>query len=67
MSEYEYTISRDRVNAVLATDIAKRHHLTYEQVYDFCTADWPEGEDHQLWLESASPEALAEWIVAAQD
>ena len=26
--------------------------------------DWPEGDDHQNWLETADPQEIADWLAA---
>jgi len=30
----------------------------------FCLADWPEGQEHQDWLNKATAEEIADWAIA---
>lgn len=61
-----YEISDDKVQAIVSTDSGKRAGLTTGEVYEFCTADWPEGQEHQDWLDSATPEEIAGWVIAGR-
>lgn len=58
MSEH-FTMTNER-----AEEIAAVGGFTVEQVREFCLADWPEGEDHQLWLDTAPADEIAGWIEA---
>lgn len=62
MAEY-YTIDSDKL-AQVVTLVQARHPLTAEQVRQFCLDDWPEGDEHQRWLDNASTEEIADWVVA---
>lgn len=60
-----YTIEDSKLNKVVEiinqnTDPA----ATEELIGDVCLYDWPEGREHQEWLDSASPEEIANWIAA---
>jgi hypothetical protein len=39
-------------------------NLDSETINDFILADWPEGKEHQSWLDSATPEQIADWVIA---
>lgn len=38
----------------------------YDQdiVAEFLYADWDNQDEHQEWLESASPQEIADWLIA---
>ena len=66
----------DTQKMVDVTEILARHHgldpesleagvIDVIKVTDFCTAGWPEGQEHQTWLNQATPEQIAGWIIAA--
>lgn len=38
-----------------------------EKVAAFCCADWPEGDEHQAWLNTAPAEEIANWMQANDD
>jgi hypothetical protein len=62
MATEHYTLSDER-----AARIAALAGLTIEEVRDFALADWPEGEEHQAWLDTANEREIADWIVAGRD
>ena len=35
-----------------------------EAIRDYCLADWPEGEEHQRWLDTAPIPEIADWVLA---
>ncbi len=35
-----------------------------EATVDFVLADWHEGDEHQKWLETASSDEIAGWVIA---
>jgi hypothetical protein len=57
MTEY-YGISDERVQA-----IAHDAGMAPEDVRAYCTADWPEGQEHQDWLDTASTREIATWCI----
>lgn len=59
MSAEYYTMTDER-----AEEIAARAGLTPEQVREVALADWPEGAEHQAWLNSASVQEIADWVLA---
>lgn len=69
-----YTVNGDTMNAVF--DLICRHHgidpsspeiarIDILAITDYCTADWSEGEEHQHWLDTASAQEIADWIISA--
>ncbi len=42
--------------------IAAAAGLTVTQVRDLALADWPEGDEHQAWLDTAPVPAIASWL-----
>lgn len=55
MTEY-FRIDDERVQAIAADA-----NMTPEAVREYCTADWPEGQEHQDWLDTASVHEIATW------
>ena len=56
-TEY-YTMSDERALAIAR---AIGGSTTIEDVREFCLADWPEGAEHQRWLDTASIDEIADW------
>lgn len=54
-----YTMTTER-----AEEIAQLAGLTTGQVRDYCLTDWPQGEEHQRWLDTAPVGEIAAWIDA---
>jgi hypothetical protein len=52
-----YTMSDDKV-----AEIARIARAEPDAVRDYCTNDWPEGEEHQRWLDDASAQEIADWL-----
>lgn len=66
MPTHFYTIKWDKVvevtNLVNDTD----SDVTRQQVEDFCCADWADGDSHQMWLNNAPAEEIADWYLAGR-
>lgn len=62
MSEY-YTIDSEKLAAITASVQQRIPRMTEAQVRDFVLADWPEGQLHQDWLDNATVEEIASWVV----
>jgi hypothetical protein len=56
----DYQISTERVSEIIASD-PRLSAYTAEQVEDICCADWSEGEEHQVWLDTAPAAEIASW------
>ena len=37
----------------------------HSEAYDFCLADWPEGDEHLQWLLDADADELRSWTEAS--
>jgi hypothetical protein len=59
-SDY-YSIYRSRL-----LEIAAAAHITEAQAFDFVLADWPEGKEHQDWIDNAATDEIASWAKAAR-
>lgn len=59
MSAEYYTMTDER-----AEEIAVLAGLTSGQVREVALADWPEGAEHQAWLDSAPVQEIADWVLA---
>ena len=46
------------------TRLVQQHSpwATRHQIEKFIGADWPEGEEHQEWLNGASAQEIADWV-----
>ncbi len=62
MTTDHYTIDPTKLTAITASVQASRP-MTEAQVRDFVLADWPEGAEHQQWLDSAPVSEIADWVV----
>lgn len=47
-----------------AKKVAKLAGISVEEVMEFALADWDEGKEHQTWLDNASAQEIADWIVS---
>ena len=63
MTTEHYTIDPTKLTAIIASVQTSRPAMTEAQVRDYCLADWPEGQEHQDWLDSATVEEIASWVV----
>lgn len=52
-----YSIDTER-----ARQIAEMVGVSLEEVVEYAAADWPEGEVHQAWLDTAPIEEIAGWM-----
>ncbi|MCP4567944.1 MAG: hypothetical protein GY841_10230 [FCB group bacterium] len=60
-----YHIDAEKLEQV--TDIVNNETdpaATAELVKAEICADWNEGDEHQAWIESATPQEIADWIVS---
>ena len=63
--EHGYTISTEKLEQITA--IFNRDtdpQATEELVQSEICADWNEGDEHQEWIDSASPEEIADWLAS---
>lgn len=44
--------------------VNKEIKMSGQDVEGFCTADWHEGQDHQDWLNTATAQEIADWVIA---
>lgn len=54
-----YEISTTRIAA-----IAELANVSFDDAYEIIHADWDNATEHQAWLDSASDEEIASWVVA---
>ena len=60
-----YTISSEKLGQV--TEIINRHTdpaATQGLIESEVCADWNEGAEHQDWIDTASPEEIADWLAS---
>lgn len=60
-----YQINDEKLEQVVAifnqeTDPAATDQLIRAEI----CADWNEGDEHQAWIESASPQEIADWLAS---
>jgi hypothetical protein len=61
----EFTINREKLEAV--TRIFNNEtdpKATEELIETEICADWHEGEEHQEWINAASPQEIADWLAS---
>jgi len=61
--EMTYTIDDEKLDQV--TEIVNRDTdpaATPDLIRSQICADWPEGQEHQDWIDDADPEEIADWI-----
>jgi hypothetical protein len=61
----KYTIDREKLEEVVTifnreTDPAATDELVEREI----CADWNEGEEHQEWINSATPQEIADWLAS---
>ena len=62
----DFTIDPTKLTAITAIVQTSRPAMTEAQVRDYCLADWPEGQEHQDWLDNAPVSEIADWVIAGQ-
>ena len=65
VSEY-YSVDSEKLSAITASVQQRIPRMTESHVREYCLADWPEGQEHQAWLDSASVAEIADWVLAGQ-
>lgn len=59
---YEMDDARVKEVTVLVRDF---RCMSEADVAEFCLADWPEGTEHQEWLDTAPVQNIADWIITS--
>jgi len=60
-----FTIDNDKLDEVTRIiNHEAQPSATESKVAAFVLADWPEGDEHQQWLNVASPKEIADWVIA---
>jgi hypothetical protein len=57
-----YQVTDARLAEIIASD-ARLAAFTPEAVHAYCVADWPEGDEHQTWLDTAPAQQIAVWAL----
>ena len=57
-----YTMSHERIDAVIAAVQADYPSATEDDVISVLDGDWPEGREHQEWLNNATIAEIAAWV-----
>lgn len=65
MMDGNYTIDQDKLEKVVKifneeTDPAATEGLVKSEI----CADWNEGDEHQDWIDKASPQEIADWLAS---
>lgn len=61
-----FTIDSKKLEAVVKAVQNDRPDIAQRTIEEFVTADWPEGKEHQQWLDNASVQHIADWVIAGQ-
>ena len=59
-----YTIDREKLEAVVNVYSESEPNVSTADVEAYICGDWPEGQEHQDWIDSADPQEIADWIAA---
>lgn len=62
MTHY-FAIDQDKLDEVAAL-VRQSSAISDSDVEDYCLADWPEGQEHQDWLDTADASEIANWVLA---
>lgn len=57
-----FEIDEDKMHEV--GKIIAANGINYRKAVAFVLADWPEGQEHQAWLNKANAQEIADWVVA---
>lgn len=57
-----FRIENDKLNAVIAAMLDMHPACTDTDVLGIIDGDWPEGAEHQAWLDSASVQEITDWV-----
>ena len=70
---YTYTISDEKLAEVIRTyntyvkdPAILADQATDDEIESAILGDWPEGDEHQRWLDTASAAEIADWLVAME-
>lgn len=62
--DFPFAVDSDKMADVIRRVQAALPEATTEDIDDYCLAtDWPEGQEHQDWLDSAPVEEIVSWAV----
>ncbi len=61
-----YHINDSKLNHIVVLVRRDLPGLTAAEITDYMLADWPEGEDHQGWLNHGIDTDIADWVVAGR-
>lgn len=63
----EFTIDDEKLEGVIEQCRALSPLVTDEMVKDHVLYDWPQGDEHQAWLDSATVDEIIDWVCAGLD
>ena len=63
MSGY-FNLDNVDVDAITRIVQASVPAATDDEVRDFIDADWPNADEHQGWLDSATADEVADWVAS---
>ena len=64
MAQGNYIISAEKLQAIVDAYSEYEPNVHSDDVEKTLTYDWPEGEEHQEWLDTADPQEIADWLAA---
>lgn len=59
----EFNINAAKLGSVIQSVKYYFPNATDEQIKDFILADWHEGQEHQDWLDTATADEIADWVI----
>lgn len=57
-----FNMNDSKFDAVVAAVRAASPDATEADILSIIDGDWPNAEDHQEWLNTATPVAIADWV-----
>ncbi len=57
------TLSDSKLRVITRDVRHDRPTITSSDIRSYCLADWPEGESHQGWLNTATAHEIATWVI----
>ena len=59
-----FEISDRKLDQIIGIATAHNNDLDANTIENFILADWREGQGHQDWLDSATAQEIADWVIA---
>jgi len=64
MAQGNYHIDAERLESIVNAYAEYEPNVSTADVEATLLYDWPEGQEHQDWLDTADPQEVADWLAA---